>query len=120
MLAMMGSEIDTRMRARGAVLAGAVALALVLSGAIAPGAFAASTVSSNWGGYVALPAGGAQQGFRSVSGSWRVPRVSCSAGLDTYSAAWVGLGGYRKSSNALEQIGTDADCSRSGRTHYAT
>ena len=120
MLVMMGSKIDTRMRARWAALAGAAALALALSVAIAPGAFAASTVSSNWGGYVALPAGGAQQGFRSVSGSWRVPRVSCSAGLDTYSAAWVGLGGYRTNSNALEQIGTDADCSRSGRTHYAT
>lgn len=124
MLAVMGSQIDTRMRARCAVLAGAPALALLLvlalGLAIAPGALAASTVSSNWGGYVALPGGGAQQGFRSVSGSWRVPRVSCSAGQDTYSAAWVGLGGYRQGSSALEQIGTDADCSRSGHTHYAT
>ena len=117
---MMGSEIDRRVRTRCAALAGAAALTLVLTLAIAPGAVAASTVSSNWGGHVALPAGGAQQGCRSVSGSWRVPRVSCSAGLNTYSAAWVGLGGYRKSSHALEQIGTDADCSRSGRTHYAT
>ena len=35
-------------------------------------------------------------------------------------AFWVGLGGYATTSQALEQIGTDADCSRSGKpTYYA-
>ena len=37
-----------------------------------------------------------------------------------YSAVWVGLGGYRENATALEQIGTDADCSRSGVAQYAT
>jgi hypothetical protein len=100
MLAMMGSEIDTRMRAHYAVLAGVPALLLVLVLAIAPGALAASTVSSNWGGYVALPAGARSRAFaasRLLAGAARP-----SAGQDTYRRR-VGLGGYRKSSNALSR-----------------
>jgi hypothetical protein len=33
---------------------------------------------------------------------------------------WVGLGGYSAKSSALEQVGTDADCARSGRASYST
>jgi hypothetical protein len=102
--------------ARRALLGAAAALVPAL--AIAPGVASANTVSSNWAGYVALPSSSSQQAFTSVSGSWRVPRVACSAGQPGYSAAWVGLGGYSQNSGALEQVGTDADCSRSGRAHY--
>jgi hypothetical protein len=116
MLGAMAATNDAHRRRRRALLAGAATLALAL--ALAPGAGAASGVSSNWGGWVALGSSGSHQSFRSVSGSWRVPRVSCTAGQTGYSAVWVGLGGYRHSSNALEQIGTDADCSHSGHAHY--
>src|SRR6185437_6963272 len=33
----------------------------------------------------------------------------------SYSSAWVGLGGYSPTSSALEQIGTELDCTASGR-----
>jgi len=93
--------------------------ALACCAAAAPAAASAASVSANWAGYVALPkaAGGA---FSSVSGSWTQPSVTCTAGRETFSAVWVGLGGYRESSTALEQIGTEADCSRSGKASYST
>ncbi len=97
------------------------ALAGVLAGvtlALAAAPAGASTLSSNWAGWVALPSSSSHASFSSVSGSWQVPKLSCSTGQSTYSAAWVGLGGYRPSSNALEQVGVDADCSRLGQPHY--
>ena len=48
-----------------------------------------------------------------------MPAATCSDRGDTYSAAWVGLGGFHESSHALEQIGTDADCSRAGGAVYS-
>jgi hypothetical protein len=90
---------------------GAVAaMALALSGA--PAALADTSDSSNWAGYAAHRSG---VSFHSVSALWRQPKVSCTRGHLTYSAVWVGLGGYTQSSNALEQIGTEVDCSRSGK-----
>jgi len=84
-----------------------VAGALALFGA--PAAAEAST-STNWSGYVAHG-----PKFRSVSALWTQPRLTCTAGTPTYSAAWVGLGGYNLSSKALEQIGTEADCNGAGQ-----
>ena len=72
-------------------------------------------MSSNWAGYVA----GATR-FSSVSGSWTEPTVSCTPGPESYSAAWVGLGGARRGATGLEQIGTDADCARSGQAVYSS
>jgi hypothetical protein len=43
----------------------------------------------------------------------------CSSGRATYSATWVGLGGYLEKAKSLEQVGTSADCSSSGRPVYA-
>lgn len=77
----------------------------------------ASAVSANWAGYVAVPSASAR--FSSVSGSWTIPRVSCQSGREGHSAAWVGLGGDGETASALEQIGTDADCSRSGSAAYS-
>jgi hypothetical protein len=56
--------------------------------------------------------------YKAVSGSWTVPQGSCTAGEANYSAAWVGLGGYRQSSKALEQTGTELDCSSAGTPVY--
>lgn len=80
---------------------------------LAPAARADTITSSNWAGYAAHGAG---VRFRQVSASWREPRLTCSSSSRAYSSIWVGLGGYATSSNALEQVGTEADCSASGQT----
>lgn len=95
---------------------GAFLLAVALA---SPAAGASLLSSSNWGGYVAHSSTTATGRFGSVSGSWTEPTAACTAGRETYSAVWVGLGGYRQSSKALEQIGTDADCSRAGHARYS-
>jgi hypothetical protein len=87
---------------------------------LVPGeAGAATAISTNWAGYVAVPATAGPR-LGSVSGTWRQPAASCTAGHQTYSAEWVGLGGYRESARSLEQIGTDADCTSAGRARYST
>lgn len=78
----------------------------------APAASADTTVSSNWAGYAVHRSG---VSFSAVTGTWTQPRAVCTAGRPTYSAVWVGLGGYDLNSQALEQIGTEADCTASGR-----
>jgi len=70
-------------------------------------ALADTQSSSNWSGY-AVHGGGVR--FRSVTGQWHVPAVSCTSIDPTYSAMWVGLGGYSADSPALEQTGTESDC----------
>jgi len=77
-----------------------------------------ASVSTNWAGYVALPSTRVGSRFSSVSGSWTQPKANCTVGREAYSAAWVGLGGYNERSRALEQIGADADCTRSGAAVY--
>jgi hypothetical protein len=106
-----------RFLARSGVLVG-IALG-VCAALVVPAAFADS-VSANWAGYVANPPASAGSHFSSVSGSWRQPSATCSAARETYSAVWVGLGGYSEHAHALEQIGTDADCTRSGRARYTS
>jgi hypothetical protein len=64
-----------------------------------------SASSSNWAGYAAAGAAGR---FTSVSASWTQPTATCSTGSQ-YAAFWVGLDGY--TSQTVEQIGTEADCS---------
>src|ERR1700704_3000786 len=96
---------------------GLVAAAALRAGPPA-GAGAATSFSSNWAGYtVTTPASAA--GFRRVSASWVVTAGSCTPGSAAYSATWVGLGGFDTRSNALEQIGTEFDCGRSGRASYS-
>jgi Peptidase A4 family len=79
---------------------------------------AAVRVSSNWAGYAvsARSATGPTMGsFTRVSGSWVVPKPRCTGG-QTFSAVWVGLGGFDPAAQGLEQIGTETDCSRAGTT----
>ena len=84
------------------------ALGVALAGA-APAA-ADTTTSSNWAGYAAHQAG---VSFSMVSAAWRQPKARC-GNRRTYSAVWVGLGGYSMTSQALEQIGTELDCTAAG------
>ena len=79
-----------------------------------------ASVSTNWAGYVAVPSASVGSRFSSVSGSWTQPSANCSAGRETYSAVWVGLGGYNEDARALEQIGTDSNCARSGSASYSS
>jgi peptidase A4-like protein len=77
----------------------------------APAASADSTQSSNWAGYAVHHHG---VRFSKVSGTWTQPRATCTPGQATYSSVWVGIGGYDLDSQALEQIGTESDCTASG------
>jgi Peptidase A4 family len=76
-----------------------------------PMASANTRISANWSGYAAHRSG---VKFSRVSGSWTQPNATCTPGHKTYSAFWVGLGGYNVTSNSLEQIGTEVDCTASG------
>lgn len=93
-----------------------IAAGCLLLGVSAPaGAVTISASSSNWSGYAT---GGAGVRYRRVSGAWTVSPVSCT-GTATSASTWVGLGGLVGNSEGLEQAGTDADCSRSGRATYS-
>jgi hypothetical protein len=77
-----------------------------------------ASVSSNWAGYAVVGANGVTRHFTRVAGDWVEPTVDCIAGETTYSAFWVGIGGFSESSKALEQTGTEADCDADGDAHY--
>jgi Peptidase A4 family len=100
-------------------LTGLTLLACAAGGAALVCAAGAATVSANWAGYVASPSASVDSRFSSVSGTWAVPAVTCARGREAHSAAWVGLGGDSEDASALEQTGTDADCSRSGAAAYS-
>ena len=70
----------------------------------------AAAVSSNWAGYVVK----SHVSFERVVGAWTQPAAVCT-GQATHSAFWVGLGGYSRDSTKLEQTGTEADCTATGR-----
>jgi hypothetical protein len=102
-------------------------VALVLAVAAVAGAGAAwggelpSQFSSNWAGWVAIASGQSarlDRHFTNVSASWTQPSATCTVGRRTFAAFWVGLGGYSTHSKALEQIGTEADCSSRGELFY--
>jgi peptidase A4-like protein len=88
--------------------------------------------SSNWAGYAVTPLEATTSTtpttsptpmtpttFTSVSGSWVQPAVSCTKSKATYAAFWVGLGGFSPTSQALEQIGTQATCTAAGEKKYS-
>jgi hypothetical protein len=92
--------------------------------AVAAASASAETVSSNWAGYavsdsatIATGATTAPLQYTSVTATWKQPKARCT-GESTYSAFWVGLGGYSEASTALEQIGTASDCSAAGVARY--
>jgi len=109
-----------------------VAAAALAAAAVIP-QFAAAAgrdeQSSNWAGYAisdAATIGGAPitgstttLSYSSVTGTWTEPHVSCTAGEPSFSAFWVGLGGFASDANALEQVGTAADCNAAGKPVYS-
>lgn len=73
-------------------------------------------VSLDWAGYVvASDLANPEPIISGVAGSWTVPQVNVSAG-DTYSAAWIGIGGVFD--NTVIQTGTQHD-SIDGETVYS-
>ena len=82
-------------------------------------------VSSNWAGYVASGSdarSAVPATFSNVSATWVEPTASCgsiSSTGPTSAAFWIGLGGNATDSNALEQAGTEADCTPGGESYFA-
>jgi hypothetical protein len=76
--------------------------------------------TSNWAGYAVTAADpSAPTAFTGVSGTWKVPALRCGeSDDDSHAAFWVGLGGYVQGTQALEQIGTWADCNLQGPPSY--
>jgi hypothetical protein len=72
--------------------------------------------SQDWAGYAVLSdLTNPQPVIESISGSWVVPVVQASE-KDTFSAAWIGIGG--QVDDTLIQTGTDQDCV-SGQVTYS-
>jgi hypothetical protein len=107
----------------------AAALAAILALALAPSAFAHSapkvrgpvedshhtgsrSSSSNWSGYDVTGTGASH-----VVGSWTQTAATCRHNENSWSSPWVGIDG--DTSNTVEQIGTDTDCSRGKPAYYA-
>jgi len=120
-------------KASTAALAGLLAVAALLAavfGARAAGparpmhverlAARAGEASTNWAGYAVTGADtNSPIAFTSVTGTWTQATATCGPGDGrAASAAWVGLGGYSLTSRAVEQIGTDADCTEDGPPSY--
>ncbi|HMK62508.1 MAG TPA: G1 family glutamic endopeptidase [Acidimicrobiales bacterium] len=61
--------------------------------------------SSNWAGYADSGAT-----FSDVEGSWTQPAASCTTVSEA--AFWVGIDGYVKGDDTVQQIGTDSDCAK--------
>jgi len=78
--------------------------------------------SSNWSGYAAVARLGKH--LRFVSANFTIPRVNCAnsalgrSGL-AFASNWVGLDGFKRSSNTVEQTGVDSFCDSSGVAQYA-
>jgi hypothetical protein len=74
-------------------------------------------VSQDWSGYVAFSdSQNPQRLVTGVSASWTVPQVTSSP-RDSYSAAWIGVGGYI-GDETLIQVGTEQD-SQNGIDAYS-
>jgi hypothetical protein len=78
------------------------------------------TSSTNWAGYAVTGAT-----FTSITASWVQPAVTCPTNQQQDAAFWVGIDGFQKGSNTVEQTGTDSDCNKGskkkpgGPTYYA-
>jgi Peptidase A4 family len=85
-------------------------------GAPAPGGAAASskTSSTNWAGYADVSTTNGT--FTKVSGSWTVPKLTCTK-EDRITSDWVGLDGF--SSATVEQDGTASQCFEGTPVYYS-
>jgi len=70
--------------------------------------------SSVWSGYVVE---GPTSSVTAITGSWRIPTVTCNGSEPTSVIAWVGMDGL--SNTSVEQIGTGTICTSNGPEYYA-
>jgi hypothetical protein len=113
---MSKKHLITTLVATGSVAA-AIAAPTVASADATTTMAAQASASGNWSGYAVGSSDSSQQ-FTDVSGSWTEPSANCSAGQGVASF-WVGLGGAGQNSQALEQTGTEVDCSGGSPKHNA-
>lgn len=71
--------------------------------------------SLNSAGYAVSQAG---TRFRLVRATFFVPYLNCALSPGSFSADWVGLGGFVGKSVSVQQDGIEADCPASGRASY--
>ena len=64
-------------------------------------------LSLDWAGYSATG-----PPITTVSGSWTQPAAICSSSKASQSAYWVGIDGFAPTDTTVQQVGTDADCSK--------
>jgi hypothetical protein len=85
-------------------------------GTAGPGGAAASskTSSTNWAGYADVSTTNGT--FTKVSGSWTVPKLTCTK-EDRITSDWVGLDGF--SSATVEQDGTASQCFEGTAVYYS-
>jgi hypothetical protein len=67
--------------------------------------------STNWSGYAAHG-----QTYKKISASWVQPTAHCTS-QNTFSSFWVGLDGFNRNSQTVEQTGSEADCT-GGHARY--
>jgi len=111
---------------RRGLVTGSIAIVAAFAAAAAAAApTSASDVSSNWSGYTVTGVGStgttaaSTMTFTDVTGTWVQPTATCAPGDTSSAAMWVGLGGYSETSQALEQTGTEVDCSIAGKATYS-
>ena len=110
-------------------LSATVAIAAVAALPALAAAASGDEQSSNWAGWAIADsqtiAGSPITGststlsFTSTTATWVQPKVNCTPNQPSYSAFWVGLGGLASDSNALEQVGTQANCTPAGKAVYS-
>jgi hypothetical protein len=90
--------------------------AIFLNGTPRPPGVAASTraSSTNWAGYADVST--TDGTFTNVSGSWTVPKLTCTK-EDRITSDWVGLDGF--SSATVEQDGTASQCFEGTPVYYS-
>jgi Peptidase A4 family len=98
----------------GAGLAAGTAAAAIRPGGMAR-LVGSAEISTNWAGYAT--AASPSRPYASVTGRWVQPAATCD-GATTYSAFWIGLGGFSRGSFAVEQTGTQANCTFGAVTSY--
>ena len=78
-----------------------------------PASLVVAAGSRNWSGYVAL-----DQGFSSVTGSWKVPAVTCPATPPPIRRSGSESTGH-ENGPTVEQVGTESDCLDGVPTYHA-
>ena len=87
---------------------------------LGPGGGHGTAISLDWAGYAVTGAS-----VTSVAGSWTQPSALCTGRKATQAAAWVGIDGFASTDKTVQQIGTDADCTKGtkkrpgGASYYA-